>query len=197
MPMSPLLKTGAAALLAIGLAGCFGGAKAPPELLTLTATDAPAAGATRSATRGESVAVLSPTVPRALSANRIAVYVSPTSIQYLTNAVWADQPKELFRNLLAEVIAARTGRLVLDPNNFAEPEGVTLSGQLLQFGLEPSRMEVVVTYEAALSRGPRSLQTQRFEARVPVTAQTSAAVVPALNQAANQLAGQVADWIGR
>ena len=180
MAFGHLSKGAAAALLALGLAGCFGGAKAPPELLTLTAEQAPETGATRTAAAGESVAV-----------------VTPITIQYLTSGTFADQPKELFRNLLAETIAARTGRLVLDPNNFSEAESLTVSGQLLQFGLDPTRNEAVVTFEAGLSRGPNSLRTQRFEARVPVTAQTALAVAPALNQAANRVAQGVADWIGR
>jgi cholesterol transport system auxiliary component len=99
--------------------------------------------------------------------------------------------------VLAETIGARSGRLVLDPGNFTQEAGATLSGQLLQFGFEPPRMEVVVSYEAAILRPSQALQTRRFEARVPVTAQTAAVIAPALNQAANQVAEQVADWIGR
>jgi cholesterol transport system auxiliary component len=58
-------------------------------------------------------------------------------------------------------------------------------------------MEVVVSYEGALSRGQQALQTQRFEVRVPVTTQDVTTIAPALNVAANQLAEQVADWVGR
>lgn len=182
-------------LLALGAGACLGGGSAPSELLTLTPTEVLPPGATRSAAAGEAIAVTMPTVPQAVATNRIPVYVSATSIQYLVNATWVSEPKELFRNLLSETIAARTGRLVLDPDNFSEP-GTTLSGQLLQFGFEPTRMEAVVVYEAALSRGEGPLQTQRFESRVPVAAQTAAAIVPALNQASNQVAVQVADWVG-
>ena len=83
------------------------------------------------------------------------------------------------------------------PAGAQEAESLTVSGQLLQFGLDATRNEAVVTFEAGLSRGPNSLRTQRFEARVPVTAQTALAVAPALNQAANRVAQGVADWIGR
>jgi cholesterol transport system auxiliary component len=58
-------------------------------------------------------------------------------------------------------------------------------------------MEVVIAYEATIARGTDALQARRFESRVPVAAQTAAAITPALNQAANQVAEQVADWIGR
>jgi cholesterol transport system auxiliary component len=196
MASNSLAKLALAPFLALGLASCFGGAKAPPELLTLTAAETLPPGATRSS-GGEAVVVLAPTVSRAVGANRIAVYVSPTSIQYLTNGVWADQPNALFQRLLSEVVAVRTGRLVIDPANYAQQQAVTLGGQLLQFGLDPTRNEAVVVFEASVSRGPTGLQTQRFEARVPVAQQTAAVVAPALNQASNQVAQQVADWLGR
>lgn len=191
-----LCKLAAAPLLAMGLTACLGGGSAPSELLTLTPAEALPAGTARTVGAGEAIAVVSPSVPRALANNRIPVYVSATTIQYLVNATWVEQPRELFRTLLSEVIAARTGRVVLDPNNFSQASGVTLGGQLLQFGFEPARMEVVVAYEAALSRGGESLQTRRFEARLPVATQDARAIAPALNQASNQVAVQVAEWIG-
>jgi len=189
-------KAGIAAL-ALSVGACFGGAAVPNELLTLTPTDPPAAGASRSGGEGEGLAVLTPTVPQALSNTRIPVYVSPTTIQYLQNATWVAPPKDLFRRLLAETISGRTGRLVLNPDLYTEVQGPTLTGQLIHFGYDPSQSSVVVTFEAALARGAQSVQTQRFEARVPVAQPVAAAVAPALNQAANDVAGQVADWIGR
>lgn len=190
-----LFRAVAAAALALSLAACLGGGGAPAELLTLTPTQAPQPGAARSAS-GDSVTVMAPSVPRSMSTTRIPVYVSPTVIQYLQDATWVEEPNELFRQLLAETIAARTGRLVLNPDVYSQVPGQTLSGQLLQFGLDPNRSEAVVTFEAAVARGASSVRTQRFEARVPVTEQVTAQVAPALNQAANQVAGQVADWIG-
>jgi cholesterol transport system auxiliary component len=183
----------AAALLS---ASCFGG-KAPSELLTLTPAQTLPAGETRTAASGEALAVLTPSVPRSLNTRRIPVYVNPITIEYLVNATYVEAPNELFRRVLAETIAARTGRLVLGPANFTQESGATLSGQILQFGFEPARMEVVIAYEAALTRGREELQTRRFEARVPVTTQTAVTIAPALNQAANQVAEQVADWLGR
>lgn len=193
---SHLVKLAALPALTLLAAGCLGGGSAPAELLTLTPSEAVAAGTVRSAAGGESVAVLTPSVPREVNTRRIPVYVNPITIEYLVGATWVEEPQELFRRLLSETIATRTGRLVLDPNNFASEAGVTLSGQLLRFGFDPARMEAVVTYEAALARSGQSLQTRRFEARVPVALQNAATVAPALNQASNQVAGEVADWIG-
>lgn len=190
-------KLAAIPVLAMLAGACLGGGSTPARLLTLTPMEVLPAGATRSSAAGESVAVVTPSVPSAINTNRIPVYVNPVTIQYLTNATWVDDPKELFRRLLSETIAARTGRLVLAPNNFSQAAGVTLSGQLLLFGFEPARMEVVVSFEGVLSRGQQSLQSQRFEVRVPVTTQDVTTIGPAMNVAANQLAEQVADWIGR
>jgi len=189
------LRRAAVPALALLTAACLGGGSVPAELLTLTPAQVLPAGTTRTAAAGEAIAVLSPSVPRAVNTRRIPVYVDEITIEYLVNATWVEEPNELFRRLLAETIAAQSGRVVLDPTNFAQEAGATLSGQLLRFGFDPSRMEVVVLFEGALTRGG-ALTTQRFEARVPVTAQTAAAVAPALNQAANQVAGQVAAWVG-
>jgi cholesterol transport system auxiliary component len=65
------------------------------------------------------------------------------------------------------------------------------------FGLDASRMEAVVLYDAQLARGRNAVVTNRFEARVPVGAAEAAAVAPALNRAANQVAAQVAAWVSR
>ena len=59
-------------------------------------------------------------------------------------------------------------------------------------------MEVVITYDAAIARGAAGgVTSNRFEARVTVAEATPAAVAPALNDAANQLAVQVAAWVGQ
>ncbi len=194
--MRRIARLAAVPVLALLASGCLGGGKAPAELLTLTPTQARPPGTARSASPAETLAILTPTVPRAINTRRIAVYVNPITIEYLVNATWVEEPNELFRRLLAETVAARTNRLVLDPNNFAAEAGVTLSGQLLRFGFDPTRMEAVVAYEAALSREDQPLLTRRFEARVPVAAQDTAAVAPALNQASNRVAEDVAAWIG-
>lgn len=186
-----------AAVAALGLSACSLGGKAPDLLLTLTpeASIAPQTGTTSSAEN--SITVVKPTLPQALDTTRIPVRTSDTSIEYLKDAYWVDTPDELFRRLLSETVAARTGRAVLDPLQFSFNPGQRLTGQLLNFGLDATRMEVVVTYDAALVRGADAVSTRRFEARVPVAAAERNAVAPALNRAANQVAAQVSDWIGR
>jgi cholesterol transport system auxiliary component len=54
----------------------------------------------------------------------------------------------------------------------------------------------VVTYDASLVRaGKETVEKRRFEARVPVTAIDAATAGPAISQAANQVAVEVATWV--
>ena len=187
----------AALLLAFALSGCFGGAKAPPQLLTLTAASTRPAGEVRAASQGHAITVTTPAVPPEAEADRIPVYVSPTSIQYVVGAQWVAKPNLLFRQLLSDTLSARTGWAVIDPGVYTQVQGMVLSGQLLRFGVDPGRMEAVVVFEASLARPDQAVSTNRFEARVPLSAIGANEAATALNQAANQVAGQVADWAGR
>jgi cholesterol transport system auxiliary component len=180
----------------LALSDCFGGASVPSELMTLTPTETRPAASPRSAAAGEAITVVDPTVPQALRTPRVPVYVSDTAIQYLEDVQWIENPGILFGRLVGEIIAARTGRVVLDPNQFSHDPGVQLTGQLVNFGLDPATMEAVIVYDAAMTRGRTSITTNRFEARVSVADDTPAVVAPALNQAANQVAEQVAAWVG-
>ena len=180
----------------LALSACFGGASVPDELLTLTPADTRPTASPRSAAAGEAITVVDPVVPQALRTTRVPVYVSETAIQYLENAQWVENPGPLFGRLVGEIIAARTGRVVLDPAQFTLDPGVQITGQLVKLGLDPNSMEAVLVYDAAMTRGRDSVTTNRFEARVPVPEDTPAAVAPALNQAANQVAEQVAVWVG-
>jgi cholesterol transport system auxiliary component len=183
---------------ALSLTGCLnlGGAKPPPTLMRLSPVSALPPQTDRTATASQAVTVVVPTVPQELAALRVPVTKGGISVAYLKDAQWVEQPNALFARLLSETIAATTGRVVLDPRQFSLDPGVRLTGQLQAFGLDADTMEVVVRYDAALARGADSVETHRFEARVKVAAAEPAAVSPALNQAANQIAADVARWIG-
>src|ERR671916_708015 len=162
-------KLALAALGAATLAGCGFGGKAPDLLLTLTPeATVPAASGTTS-TAENAITVVTPTVPKALATNRVPV-TTGQAIAYLDEAFWVDTPNNLFRRLLSETIAARTGRPVLDPLQFSFNPGNRLTGQLQSFGLDAPSMQVVVAYDAALARGADTVVTRRFESRVSVAA---------------------------
>lgn len=192
------MRTPLLALLALPLAGCisFGG-KAPESLLTLTPSSTVAANAVRTAGPGQTVTVLVPTAPAAIATNRVPVYDGAANLAYVKDALWVDSPSRLFQRLVSETIAARTGRVVLDVRQYTADPGIRVSGALVNFGIDPATSNAVVTYDAILARSDGGVQTRRFESRVPIAAVEANAAGAGLNQAANTVAADVADWVGR
>lgn len=187
------------AILTLGvlsLAGCGLGGKAPDLLLNLTPEVSLPPQAGNTSNPESAITVVRPTVPQALNTTRVPV-MTGQNVTYLKDAFWVDTPDQLFRRLLSETIAAQTGRVVLDPLQFSFNPGNRLTGQIQNFGLDSTRMEAVVTFDAAVARGAETVTTRRFEARVPVAAADRANVAPALNAAANRVAAEVAAWVGR
>jgi cholesterol transport system auxiliary component len=187
-------------LLALGvsaaLSGCisFGG-KAPPFFLRLTAAQEQAAGPPRTAAAGQAITVLPPISSQELMTPRVPVHSGNNQVAYLKDAQWVEAPSALFARLISETISAR-GRVVLDPRQFALDPGTRLTGTLQSFGLDADQMQAVVVYDAALARTGGAVETRRFAARVPVTAIDAPSAASALNQAANQVAAEVAAWVG-
>ena len=192
----------AASIVALALAGCSlgsllgGGGKPPANLQTLTA-EAPDPGpSARAANAGQAVTVAVPVVAKELRTVRVPVQVSPTDIQYVTGLQWVDTPDHLFQHLVAETIRRTTSRVVLDTSLATLDPGLLLSGQLQRFGYDAQTGQVVVEYDGALStQGGSRVDTRRFVATVPADG-TAASVGPALNRAANQVAADVAKWVG-
>jgi cholesterol transport system auxiliary component len=182
---------------ALPLAACInlGGGKPPASLMRLTPTATVPAQSSRTATAARAVTIAVPTVPQELRSVRVPVTTGATAVAYVKDAQWVEQPNALFARLLSETIAAG-GRVVLDAGQFAHDPGIRLTGQLQAFGVDSDRSEAVVRYDAALGRGADAVETRRFEARVPMAAIDAGSVAPALNQAANQVAADVAQWIG-
>jgi cholesterol transport system auxiliary component len=141
--------------------------------------------------------VVVPTVPRELQSLRVPVHETELAISYLKNAQWVEMPATLFARLVSETIAATSGRVVLDPKQFSFDPGQRLTGTLQRFGYDAPSGQVIAVYDAVLARpGGAGVIAQRFEARVPAATPDAAGVSPALNQAANQIAADVARWIG-
>jgi len=187
-----------AAALALAVSGCvsLGGGKAPPTLFTLNPASAPAAGQTFSGTAADALIVLDPETDRALAVQRVAVTVDASNVAYLKNAMWAERPARLMRHLLAETLRAKSGRLVFEDSEASASGRERLAGRLLAMGYDAPTRAAVVRFEA-LREGPGGqIATRRFEASVPVGKADARAVGPALNRAANEVAAQVADWIG-
>lgn len=189
----PFLAAGATLAL---LSACVSfGDKAPPQLLTLTSDAAPTAGSMAQASVTEAIIVDVPTVERTLDQVRVPVQVSDSAIAYVQDAVWADKPARLFRGVLAETLAAKSGRLVLDQVETGSERGMMLSGQLQRFGYDEAARSVIVQYDAVIRQPGTPLRKQRFQASVPVAVVDAVNVGAALNQAANTVAVQVAAWV--
>jgi cholesterol transport system auxiliary component len=129
---------------------------------------------------------------------RVPVQTSDTSIAYVANAQWVEQPARLFARLLSDTVAAKTGRVVLSTTQSLADPGARLTGELRSFGIDASSNEAVVIFDGALVRNEgQVIEKRRFEARVPVAKIEADTVGIGLNQAANQVADQIADWVGR
>lgn len=181
----------------LAVSGCvsFGNKSEATALLTLTANASVADGTSRSGERKDALVVLLPETPRKLDTARIPVQVDASSVAYLKGAVWADKPAKLWQELLAETIAARTNRLVLNNFDAGGKEQSQLSGVLMEFGIDAATNEVVIIFDAVKHMDSKSVEKKRFAIRRSVPAIEAKAAGDALNEASNQLADEVTDWI--
>ena len=182
---------------ALLLGGCLSlGGEVPDSLLTLTPTASAPAGSGGGEAREGALIIAEFEVPKALDVTRVPVQVTDTQMAYLQDAVWVERPARLFGRLVAETIRTRSNRVVIDGDDPGVGTSDRLHGSLRAFGYDARTREAVVTLDAVRNSSDSAVSTRRFEARVPVAAPETAFVGPALNEAANDVAGQVADWIG-
>lgn len=177
------------------LGGCVRfGAKPPASLLTIQSNAKVAPGTVAQAGSGV-VTIIEPDVPKALSTVRVAVRSGENDFAYVPKAYWVDTPRNLFRAVVAETVAARNGVMVLDSGQFSAAPGKRLTGDLIEFGIDADRRQAVVTFDAALVDRSGVTTKQRFTATAPVRTIEAESVAPAIAQAANAVAVQVADWL--
>jgi len=214
------------ALLPLALAGCISfGAKPPAALLTLTPAAQPSVGQAQRvaitapgqavavsangrtttlsgaipATAGSaSLTIDSFSVPQQIATTRVPVE-SAGQVSYIKEALWVEPPARLFARLVGDTVTARTGRVVLSTAQSYATGSAQLTGELRRFGIDEAGSAAVVTFDATLVRSGEggTVEKQRFEARVPAAAIDAPSAGVALNDAANQVAAQVADWVGR
>ena len=184
------------ATFAVLLAGCVSLSPDPPaSLLTLTPARVAPAGTSASGEAATALAVIEPGADQRLSVVRVPVQVSDSDLAYLKDAMWVEKPTRLFQQLLSETIRAGGSRLVVGEGDFGYAAATKLSGRLLDMGYDASSGSVVVRYDAVLQTPDGKVRTQRFENRVSGIEPEAEAVGPALNDAANAVAGEVADWV--
>jgi cholesterol transport system auxiliary component len=170
-------------------------AKAPPALLILTASNSLAKDSVNAGDPANALVIQTPSVPRKLDTNRVPVQVDDSNIAYMKDAIWADKPAVLMQQLLAETIATKNKQLILDEAATNGKAVHFLNGTLLNFGINAQTNEAIVTYDALRMERGKIVEKRRFESRRPVLLVNAASSGPALNAAANEVAGQVADWM--
>ena len=182
---------------ALLLCGCLGlGGDPPDSLLTLTPSATAPAGRVVQGSQATALTLVEFDVPQSLDNTRVPVQVTDTELAYLKEAVWVERPSRLFRRLIAETIRARSGRVVVDGDDPGVAAIDRLQGTLRTFGYDARTSEAVVVFDAVRNGAGSQVTTRRFEARVPGVLPETASVGPALNQAANEVASQIADWVG-
>jgi cholesterol transport system auxiliary component len=197
-----LLSRTAILAMAAGLGACSvgsmlgGGGKPPATLVTLTPEVGEPAQIVRIASAGQAVTIETPVVSKELRSVRVPVQVNPSDVQYVANLQLIDTPDRLFADLLAETIRRTTGRVVLNPSQSALDPGLVVTGELQRFGFDAATGQVIVQYDGSLSTASGNrVETRRFTATVAADG-TAPTVGPALNRAANEVAINVAKWIG-
>jgi cholesterol transport system auxiliary component len=191
------LKLASALSASLLLAGCISfGAKPPESLLSLTPVTSVAPGTAINGDVAQAIAVEVPNAPAKIDVTRVPVQIDDTQVAYVKDAVWVDKPARLFRRLLGETIRAKSGRLVIDNDDAALTPKVQLRGTLVDFGYDARTSSAVVTFDAVRDVNGTQVMTRRFSATVPGVTAEAAPVGAALNQAANEVAAQVADWVG-
>lgn len=196
--LAPLLL---AASLAAMLSGCISIGGKPPKVpfMTIRAAEQVKPGDVQTAASGATVTVLFPVVPHELATTRVPVHQGGNAVAYVKDAQWVEAPPRLFARLLGDTISARTGRPVLSYRQSQVDPGATLSGELRSFGVDADTNEAVVIYDALLVENgdAAKFQKRRFEARAPLAEVKPELVAEALNKAANQVAIEVSDWVGK
>jgi cholesterol transport system auxiliary component len=183
--------------LALVLAGCVSLGKDPPDaLLNLTPASQPAAGTGASGTADTALAILDLQAPQKLNVTRIPVTTGDSSLAYLKDAEWVEKPARLFGRLLGDTVRAKGTRLIVSGTDLEFQAASKLSGTLAAMDYDATRGAVVVRFDAVLQTGNSQVMTRRFESVVSGVQAKPEPVGEALNRAANQVADEVAEWVG-
>ena len=179
------------------LPGCISfGPEAPESLLTLTPIALAPAGGGVQGTADTAIAVREFEAPARIDVTRVPVQMDDSRLAYLVDATWVERPTRLFARLVAETIRSRGNRVVIDGDDPGVAPMAQLQGVLREFGYDARTSSVVVVVDAIRTGEGSAVTTRRFEARIPSVEAEGVAVGDALNRAANDVAGQIAAWVG-
>lgn len=185
----------AGALLLSSCVSIGSGAEPPEQLITLTPAAKAPAGSASEGTIDSAIFVFEPEVEDRLDVKRVPVQIDASSLAYLQNAFYVDRPARLFQSLLAETLRVTSGRLVIQGTDPGLPRRTRLYGKLVEMGYDAQAMSVTVTFDAVRVDPEGKINAQRFSSTVPGISADAIYVAPALNNAANEVAGAVAEWM--
>lgn len=173
----------------------LGNTEAPAAFLVLTPVNSIPANQESLGNTDNAIIVDIPNTPRKLDTNRIPVQVSDSSIAYVQGAFWSDKPARLMQQLISETIIATTGQLVIDKAQISGKSKAKISGTLSEFGIVESGSYAIVRFDAIKTNSANVIEKKRFEAKRDIFQITASDSGEALNNAANDVAEQIAIWL--
>jgi len=191
-----LASIGLVSLLAIsGCAALPGGGPAALDTYDLST---PTVAATGTGTSRTQLLIAEPSALRSLDAENIVIRTSPSSIEFLRGAQWADRLPRMVQARLADAFQA-TGRL----GGVGRPgEGLAIDYQVVS-DIRSFEVQVFGERRATVEMSVRVLNdrngvvraTRVFRAEVPLTGSGNDAYVAALDRANQQLAAELVPWV--
>lgn len=193
-----MMRIAAAAVLAVGLAGCsLLSSPDPIQLYRFGNTDLPPTAPAADRT----VVILNPIeFPQGASGDRILT-ANGGQVAYLAGARWIGPSEHLFRSAV-ETQFLRSGRsITLSDRREAPRSGVALDLDIASFearylnGTEAAPT-VVIAGRARLVAPDRSVVAERtFQVEQPASENRVSAVVDAFDRATDDFTGQLATWV--
>lgn len=188
----------AAMALALSSAACISLLPSPPPapvIYSLRAAETPAMKAPPTATL--TIAVAAPGAPRSIAGADI-VWRRNGVIGFMERASWDGAAPELLQSMLVEELGRRGGvraavRSGAGVRANTEVRWDIQSFEIVEDGALEARMQTTVTLVDPRTRTVSA--TNRFEARAPLSERSGRRAAAALQQVAQKVAGEIADWV--
>jgi cholesterol transport system auxiliary component len=168
----------------------------PPSLYRLTPLDAPRASSPAADTQ---LIVDVPSAAASLDTDRIALARGTLGFDYLAGAAWADRAPVLVQSLVVESLEnAGLIRVVARPSGELRPDAI-LTTDLRRFEARygaGDRPEARISLECRLVRMPDRvvLSLRTFEGRAEATANETAQIVAAFDEAMHAVLRELVPW---
>jgi cholesterol transport system auxiliary component len=185
-----------AGCVCVVLGGCaLAGGSTPPETYDLAAVRSIKPSARKSSVY---VAVAVPNTARPLDTDQILVRDPGGRLSYFPGSAWGDRLPKLVQSRLVQALADSGHFRGVGTSQDRVPGDVTLSIDMRSFNIEVTNghAEAVVDIVVKIvnERRDRVIATRQFTVKAPAVKDDAVAGVSALNQAFDQVAGEVANW---